>query len=89
MDSLQRYEALIEEFSYKCYKYAGDTIQLSIKDDIGSIPVFAMKDTDLMGKLSKDQKEELDTILHKAMAEVLRNKPEGQNVKEYLGWNWN
>ena len=87
MDNLHKYEALIEEYSYKCYKYAGDTIQLSIKDEKGDVPVFSMKDATLLEKLNKDQKEELDIILHKAMSEVLRNKPEGKNVKEFLGWN--
>jgi len=86
MNELQKYEQLIEEFSYKCYGYVGDSIPIAIKEE-GETPIFAMKDAALEGKLNQTQKEELNKILNSAMVEVLKAKPKSKRVKEYLGWS--
>jgi len=86
MKHLERYEKLIEEFSYKSYQYVGDTIKIDINES-GGVPVFVMKRSDLEGKLDTMQKNELNSILEKAMKEVVKYKEVGQNVNDYLGWN--
>ena len=86
MKHFERYERLMEEFSYKSYQYVGDTLKIDINES-GEVPAFVMKRSELEGKLNTMQKSELNSILEKAMAEVVKYKEVGQNVKDYLGWN--
>lgn len=85
MKHLERYEELMEEFSYKCYQYVGDTIKIDVSEK-GILPVFIMKNSELEGKLDTAQKNELNGILEKAMDEVVKYKEVGQSIKDYLGW---
>lgn len=85
MEYLKRYEELMEEFSYKSYKYVGDTIKIDIVET-GIIPMFTMKNPDLENKLSAVQRKELDNILKMAMEEVIKYKDDDKNIKDYLGW---
>lgn len=87
MNKFQRYEELIDEFSYKSYTYAGDVIQLSVQDETGNMPAFVMKSPALENNLNQEQKEELNQIMSKAMIEIMKFKPEEQSVKKLLGWN--
>ena len=87
MQKFVNYEKLMEEFSYKAYTYAGNTIKLDITHVHNELPVFVMSSPELENKLDVKQKQELTEILDTAMAEVVRFKPEDRGVKEFLGWN--
>lgn len=87
MNSFGNYEQFIEEFSYKSYTYVGDVIRLAVEEEDGSKPSFVMQSPILERNLDTNQKEELGSILDKAMGEILRNKPEDKSVREFLGWD--
>ncbi|MGE5328485.1 MAG: hypothetical protein ACM3KR_03130 [Deltaproteobacteria bacterium] len=86
MKNLTVYEKLMEEFSYRCYQYSGDTIKIDV-DESGDVPKFVMKSPGLESKLNTIQKSELDGILEKAMEEVIKYKKPDQKVRAYLGWD--
>jgi len=86
MENFKRYEELMEEFSYKSYQYAGDTIKIGIIE-CSDTPRFVMKSPELESKLDEKKKSELNTILVKAMDEVMKYKETNKSVKSYLGWN--
>jgi len=85
MKQLKRYEELMEEFSYKSYNYAGDTIKIEIKEN-GVMPIFIMKSPNLESKLNVAQKSELDNLLQMAMDEVMKYKESDKSIQDFLGW---
>lgn len=87
MRTFEKYEKLMEEFSYKAYAYAGNTIKLDVTNIHSGSPAFVMNSPELEKKLNAKQKEELKEILSTAMVEVMKIKPENKEIKEFLGWN--
>jgi len=85
MKQLKRYEELMEEFSYKSYNYAGDTIEIGIKEN-GVLPIFIMRSPELESKLNMTQKIELNNLLKLAMDEVVKYKKSDKSISDFLGW---